>query len=592
MRKIFVIVLVLVMVVAMAVSVTSATAAPPMTQSSSVAVIGSLTVWNGGYFPALSGFTFTTLSPANVNSANLANYDTVFLNVSSSGMNCNMNNLSAQAKADLIAFVGTGKKLIISDSECSSQDYSWLPYPFTTNNPGAYGATGTLTIVENSTLASSNASDASYIDAALLNSGTDAIGDMNVMTTLDSAWCVAMSGTNHNQVTGPVQCYARYGTAGSVGLIIYNGFDWDYSTSTTTPDTSTARGNLVKVWQQMLLQPVNPDGLPCGVAVVGITLTPRTATNPVGTAHTVTASLVDLLGQPQAGILVSFQVVSGPNAGQQTSTPIATDAAGNASWTYASNGNVGQDVIKASFPDQAGAPVYSNNVTKDWEPLPQGPCTTQTWKLDANTPIVGTNVFEMDRYYAGGDLLQGSADGNNNSVPVPANNGQVNGTATWIADEAAKVDVTFPDGDWITKLCIQGVDMDQDSDIDQDDADALSALISVRVGSWNGSFNTFGLSSQGVMRWVTGTDIFRMEVQTQTGSEEVLTGDYLALEVSNSDQVKSYYVLTEGCSELQSPCSDPGYPTPEIATAILVGLGVLGLAGYVFIRRRSAGMAA
>ncbi len=116
-------------------------------QSVNVAIIGSPGVINGGTFPTngvdptsgldFSSFTFSNLHPNNVNSQNLASYDTVLLNVASSEMGCNINTLSAQAKTDLVSFVGNGGKLIIYDSECSAQDYSWLPYPFTTNNPGA-----------------------------------------------------------------------------------------------------------------------------------------------------------------------------------------------------------------------------------------------------------------------------------------------------------------------------------------------------------------------------------------------------------------------------------------------------------------------
>src|SRR5262245_4833694 len=131
----------------------------PSSQSLSVAVIGGPASINGGFLPEsgadLPGISFTNLSPSSVNAATLANHDTVLLHVSGSqGMFGNINNLSAQAKQDIVSFVGSGHKLIIYNSETALQDYSWLPYPFQTSNPGALGASGTVTVVENNTLSS------------------------------------------------------------------------------------------------------------------------------------------------------------------------------------------------------------------------------------------------------------------------------------------------------------------------------------------------------------------------------------------------------------------------------------------------------
>lgn len=233
-----------------------------------VAVIDSLSGINGGSFPTttsgptgnFNSFIFTIMPVANVSAGNLASFDTVLLNMQSSGMNCNSNSLSASQKSDLGSFVNGGGKLIIYDSECSAVDYSWLPFPFTTNNPGANGATGTLTIDQNTDLASAAAGN-TFIDAALLASQTDAAGDMNVMSTHDPNWCLDMSGTNSSPAQGPVLVHAQRGS----GLIIWNGLDIDYMGTGTAPDSSTPDGNLAKLWLQAL-QATGP--LPCGVTVV------------------------------------------------------------------------------------------------------------------------------------------------------------------------------------------------------------------------------------------------------------------------------------------------------------------------------------
>jgi len=359
-----------------------AQANPHPGQSVDVAVLGTTDMDHGGFLPAggvfsssvtgdldFTAFNFTDVSVSDLNPATLANYDTVFLNVGGEDeLRCNVDVLTDQQKADLVNFVAGGGKMIIYDSECTPAggvDYSWLPFPFTTDNPGASGEPGLgLTIVEDNTLSHSDASDPHFIDATALNDQTDAVGDMNVMVTLDSNWCLDMSGTNLNEVTGPVHTYARFGSVGSVGLIIYNGMDMDDS------DSGGAGDWLVKVWLQELQQPFNPDNLPCAVPVAGISLTPETATNNVGTGHTVTATVIDLLGEPTADVSISFEVTDGPNVGDTGSD--ITDANGEATFTYTGDGGTGTDTIQACFLDEQEQ-EHCDTATKTWvkpEPTP------------------------------------------------------------------------------------------------------------------------------------------------------------------------------------------------------------------------------
>lgn len=330
-------------------------------------------VRSGGCFPVtgatgeLGDFTFAGMLSSSVSSATLANYDTAVLNVASNDMACNLNKLTASQKTDLVNFVKGGKKLIIFDSECPTQDYSWLPFPFTTANPGAQGANGTLNILEENILSSKDPANVHFIDAGFLGSDTDAVGDMNVMTTFDPNWCVDMSGTNAKQVTGPVHTYAKYPAGTDAGLIIYNGLDQDVLSPVSAGDGSK---NLRKMWVQELQQPFNPSDLPCGVTVAGITLAPVAATNPAGGNHTVTANLTDLLGKPTVGVLVTFEVLAGGvNAGiTGTCSPLdcKSDAAGNVSFTYKSNGAVGSDQIKACYLNGGSQQICSQVVTKAW----------------------------------------------------------------------------------------------------------------------------------------------------------------------------------------------------------------------------------
>ncbi len=235
-------------------------------QSTNVAFISSPTADGSGTFPttgaAFADFTFANLAVPDVNPTTLALYDTVVLNVASSGMGCDTSSLSSDQKNALVSFVFAGGKLIIYDSECPLPvDYEWLPDPFTTSNPGAYGYfSGVLVDVEENVLSSADPNDPHFIDAASIASQTDAVCDMNVLITYGSTWCVDLSGTNYDNVTGPTHVYARYGT----GLLIYNGLDIDDIASVPGP---TGGDGLAKLWLQELQAPFNPSAysdLPCG----------------------------------------------------------------------------------------------------------------------------------------------------------------------------------------------------------------------------------------------------------------------------------------------------------------------------------------
>jgi hypothetical protein len=109
---------------------------------------------------------------------------------------------------------------------------------------------------------------------------------------------------------------------------------------------------------ELILAPValiQPD--PTKFSTVG--LTPFTATNPVGTAHTVTAKAESDTGTPVPGATVNFVVLTGPNAGQ--SGQDVTDQNGQATFTYTDANGPGTDTIQASI-----GTLNSNIVEKHW----------------------------------------------------------------------------------------------------------------------------------------------------------------------------------------------------------------------------------
>src|SRR2546427_4526559 len=85
-----------------------------------------------------------------------------------------------------------------------------------------------------------------------------------------------------------------------------------------------------------------------------LTLAPKTATNPVGTQHCVTATVKDQSGNPVPGITVVFSVTGSVNTGGSKTT----DANGQPTFSYTGPALPGEDAIKA-FADT------NNNGTPD-----------------------------------------------------------------------------------------------------------------------------------------------------------------------------------------------------------------------------------
>ncbi len=206
--------------------------------------------------PALPGVTVKQLPISQVLTDTLRNFDTLVL-----AQQCDVGDWPRQIQCAINQWVAAGGKLIIYDSdECNhSVDYSWLPYPFTTDNPGAQGSTnGEFKIVADDTMISSKPGPA-FVDEAALSRAE--IGDANVMITRHLAWCGDAEARNLHGRRGFVHAYAFWGK----GLIIYNGLDTD---SIGTPA-------MRQLWENELKQEwegitgVRPAGLTCRTRVAG-----------------------------------------------------------------------------------------------------------------------------------------------------------------------------------------------------------------------------------------------------------------------------------------------------------------------------------
>ena len=171
-------------------------------------------------------------------------------------------------------------------------------------------------------------------------------------------------------------------TASSSVVSLINGAQacnvfWQVGSSATIGTSSVFVGNILALTSISLTTSATVDGrvLALNGAVTlqsntitttdynNIVLTPSSDTNPVGTDHTVTATVAGT-GNPVPDLTITFNVVSGPNAGATDSD--MTDSNGQAVFTYTSNGSPGTDEITASFLNEQGVEVTSNTVTKIW----------------------------------------------------------------------------------------------------------------------------------------------------------------------------------------------------------------------------------
>jgi hypothetical protein len=228
-------------------------------RSRNVALVPNAYGWasGAGMMPTSGGqldqFNFSDLALEDISVNSLAQFDTVVL------LQCSeiATSLDSSQKQAINGWIASGGKLIIYDSDACvpPPDYSWLVYPFLTDNPGQLGSRdGSLYVVEDNTLSSANPTSPYYVDTAYLTSSTDAVGDANVMVTKDPHWFGNMTATNADHVTGWTHAYATYGS----GLLIYDGLDTD--------DIATSK-ELQDIWLFELLQPWSPDALPHSTSV-------------------------------------------------------------------------------------------------------------------------------------------------------------------------------------------------------------------------------------------------------------------------------------------------------------------------------------
>jgi hypothetical protein len=202
---------------------------------------------------------------------------------------------------------------------------------------------------------------------AFLITGTltlDAEGDPNAVFIFQAASSLTTAtGSVVKLINGATDCNVFWQVTSSATIQVNSMFVGTILalTSIFVYTNATVDGRVLARNGEVTLQN-NTIGIGQAAVGEGIILAPASSTNPPGASHTVTATVAGSC-LPLVGRSVNFTVVSGPNAGLNSS--VSTGSNGQASFTYTSSLN-GTDTIEARFVNDTGATVISNLVTKNW----------------------------------------------------------------------------------------------------------------------------------------------------------------------------------------------------------------------------------
>jgi hypothetical protein len=207
------------------------------------------------------------------------------------------------------------------------------------------------------------------------------------------------------------------------------------------------------------------------------------------------------------------------------------------------------------------------------------PNNSQVWYLNSNT---------MNDKWGNSELYMSTTGTPNGSINVPQGASKM-----WIADKVALADVTFPNDQWAIRF---GTDASWGWTYDPANGMPVSNF-KVEIGYWDGaSFTVFAMDSNPV--WYSSHYESQFQAVPELG-QTIPQDTYLAVVVTNLNGTAhpiytGYQIKTNGSyyfSCLTSPQTDPGYPLPELGAIILLGGGLLGLGGFMIVRRRKASQA-
>lgn len=139
----------------------------------------------------------------------------------------------------------------------------------------------------------------------------------------------------------------------------------------------------------------------------------------------------------------------------------------------------------------------------------------------------------------------------------------------WIADEAAAVAVSFPDETWQGRLDIRDG----------------AGKCTVEIGKWEAGsgFTAYGDSTE--VTFAGASDPENL-FEVLPGAFTIPAGEYLACRITTTDGHQTVVHCGSspsnyGLSWIEYPWDNPPYPVPELPAALLIGIGLLGLVGFV-----------
>lgn len=191
-----------------------------------------------------------------------------------------------------------------------------------------------------------------------------------------------------------------------------------------------------------------------------LSLTPTSASNAVGTDHTITATVTQPGStSPEAGDIVTFAIASGPNSGAKGTCTFSSGAAdptcttgsdGKVLFTYHDAGGAGTDTIDASVTLQNGTTEHAS-ATKTWDPLIIAKGTTVSGR--AGKPLTATVATFSDPDSAAtaseysATINWGDGTSSTGSISGSAGSFSVTGTHTYKKGGSYTITVTITDTD-------------------------------------------------------------------------------------------------------------------------------------------------
>jgi hypothetical protein len=191
-----------------------------------------------------------------------------------------------------------------------------------------------------------------------------------------------------------------------------------------------------------------------------------------------------------------------------------------------------------------------------------------TWSLDSkndkDAKLLPSGVSQMEKNYGTGD------NGQSGKIIIASGKSFI-----WISDQLIENDITVSSGAWILQI------------ITDSDWGTKGNKCQIEIGEWNGKFKSLTPPPQDEKTWGAPTVV----VKTLFQSESLTIGGnkYLAIRVTNlSSKSHTIYTGEKGsCSFLRSPETYTTTPLPELSSAILLTIGLAGLAAFVVLKRKS-----